>query len=157
GYDEAGQELFLTAQDSYYRLVAMRQALSEARIPFSFNNCFEVPFEPGNTDRILQQLIDENRMPTAFVCFDDVVAVLLLESLTALGLEVPKDVSVLGFGDVVEGIDLATATIDTNDMAELAVARIRERISQGGLGGMTLSVTSAFKPGGSIGPVKTTK
>jgi GntR family transcriptional regulator of arabinose operon len=46
------------------------------------------------------------RRPTAFVCYNDELAVRLLETIRRSGLSVPGDVSVVGFDDAV----LATAT-----------------------------------------------
>ncbi|MEW9698694.1 GntR family transcriptional regulator [Paenibacillus sp. SI8] len=49
---------------------------------------------------------DEEARPTAFVCYNDELAVHLLEAVRTLGLQVPQDVSLVGFDDS----SLATAT-----------------------------------------------
>ncbi|ANE48196.1 GntR family transcriptional regulator [Paenibacillus swuensis] len=58
------------------------------------------PFE-----RALAMLTGENR-PTAFVCYNDELAVRLLDAVRQAGLSVPEDLSVVGFDDST----LATAT-----------------------------------------------
>ena len=52
------------------------------------------------------ELLDLRPRPTAVVCFNDKVAVGVLEAATARGLRVPQDLSVAGFDD----IDVSRAT-----------------------------------------------
>lgn len=53
------------------------------------------------------QLLSQNEdRPTAFVCYNDELAVHLLEAVRTLGLQIPQDVSIIGFDDS----SLATAT-----------------------------------------------
>jgi GntR family transcriptional regulator of arabinose operon len=59
------------------------------------------PFQAAR--ELLQQ--EENR-PTAFVCYNDALAVKLLEVIRQCGLSVPDEVSIVGFDDS----NLATAT-----------------------------------------------
>ncbi|WNQ10038.1 GntR family transcriptional regulator [Paenibacillus aurantius] len=49
---------------------------------------------------------EEERRPTAFVCYNDELAVHLLEAVRQTGLRVPEDLSIVGFDDS----PLATAT-----------------------------------------------
>jgi LacI family transcriptional regulator len=46
------------------------------------------------------ELLDEKPRPTAIVCFNDKVAVGVLEAAKARGLRVPEDLSVSGFDDI---------------------------------------------------------
>lgn len=58
----------------------------------------------------------ETARPTALFCFDDKVAAMVLMALHALGVRVPEQVSVVGFGDdsmgVAEPLDLTTVGSD---------------------------------------------
>jgi LacI family transcriptional regulator len=53
-----------------------------------------------------QELLDLRPRPSAVVCFNDKVAVGVMEVATARGLRVPEDLSVAGFDD----IDVSRAT-----------------------------------------------
>ncbi|MGG1550812.1 GntR family transcriptional regulator [Paenibacillus ferrarius] len=53
-----------------------------------------------------EMLRREQARPTAFVCYNDELAVHLLEAVRSMGLQVPADVSMVGFDDS----SLATAT-----------------------------------------------
>ncbi|SDN73786.1 GntR family transcriptional regulator, arabinose operon transcriptional repressor [Paenibacillus sp. yr247] len=54
----------------------------------------------------LELLAQVDERPTAFVCYNDELAVHLLEAVRTLGLQVPQDISLVGFDDS----SLATAT-----------------------------------------------
>jgi GntR family transcriptional regulator of arabinose operon len=51
-------------------------------------------------------MLQREQRPTAFVCYNDELAVLLLEAARQTGLSVPDDLSIIGFDDST----LATAT-----------------------------------------------
>ena len=51
-------------------------------------------------------MLQQPQRPTAFVCYNDELAVLLLEAARQTGLNVPDDLSIIGFDDS----SLATAT-----------------------------------------------
>ncbi len=51
------------------------------------------------SDRIEQLFNDADRSPRAVLCYDDLLAVEVIQLLRKRGLEVPKDVSVLSFND----------------------------------------------------------
>lgn len=74
-------------------------------------------------------------MPTAFVCNCDEVAYLLINTLRAKGLEVPKDISVVGFDNYVFSnlISPALTTVEVNgeEMAETAVHTIIKKLKGG--------------------------
>jgi GntR family transcriptional regulator of arabinose operon len=50
-------------------------------------------------EHALSLLSHEDERPTAFVCYNDELAVHLLEAVRTLGLQVPQDVSLVGFDD----------------------------------------------------------
>lgn len=71
------------------------------------------------------------KLPTAFVCNCDIVACWLMEQLRAMGLQVPGDVSVVGFDDFTMGMTpvtpLTTFRMDCQAMASMAVKLVNER------------------------------
>ena len=63
--------------------------------------------------------------PTAFVCADDAVAAALIQTTEALGLRVPRDLSVIGWGDgpsaALGARSLTTVRLPTLALADAAV------------------------------------
>jgi LacI family transcriptional regulator len=70
--------------------------------------------------------------PTAIVCANDVVAFGALDAAHSLGVRVPADVSILGFGDIPmaswEVFQLTTVRQPIEDMARAAVHMLDERM-----------------------------
>ncbi|MEU8804212.1 LacI family DNA-binding transcriptional regulator [Spirillospora sp. NPDC048819] len=73
--------------------------------------------------------------PTALICGNDVIAFGALDAVKSLGLDVPDDVSVLGFDDVPmaawEVFQLTTVRQPLPEMARTAVRLLVERIEHG--------------------------
>lgn len=71
-------------------------------------------------------------MPTAFVCNCDRTAALLIRQLEKEGLQVPRDISVVGFDDfLAEGmlnLGLTTYSVDLHEMAHVAVRAMMRRL-----------------------------
>jgi LacI family transcriptional regulator len=74
--------------------------------------------------------------PTALICGNDVIAFGALDAAKSLGLDVPGDVSVLGFDDVPmaawEVFQLTTVRQPLSEMARTAARLLVERIEHGG-------------------------
>lgn len=73
----------------------------ERVIPYTTEQKREVPYEAA-----LRMLAQTEERPTAFVCYNDELAVQLLEAIRQCGYSVPRDISIVGFDDST----LATAT-----------------------------------------------
>jgi DNA-binding LacI/PurR family transcriptional regulator len=71
------------------------------------------------------KLLDQDDRPTAVVCGNDVIALGVLSAAATLGLDVPDDVTVIGFDDIpVAGwplISLTTVHCDLNALASSTV------------------------------------
>jgi LacI family transcriptional regulator len=74
-----------------------------------------------------------NQLPTAFVCNNDGVAYLFINKLKKLGINVPKEISVVGFdNDIFANISapkLTTVEVDIDTMTETAVDAMIRKIS----------------------------
>lgn len=70
--------------------------------------------------------------PTAVVCFNDLVALGLLHALATLGIQVPQDVSVIGFDDIPAASQahtpLTTVAVPQQEMGRRAVQIILDNI-----------------------------
>ena len=143
--------------DNMERQSAYRMSLEEHGIDFRHENCHEVSFCQEDSDDLVRKLMEQNRLSTALVCYNDEIAVFMLNSLKKHGLSVPEDISIVGFGNFETAAmenRLATIEVDYRKMAETAVQRIHERMKNGGIEGMSINMKTRFKSGSSIGPAK---
>ena len=74
-------------------------------------------------------------LPTAFACSSDYTAGLLYDALMKKGLEIPRDISCVGYDDYLYGHPLTgkltTYRADTEKMAELAVSILKKKVRNG--------------------------
>ncbi|WP_175415234.1 GntR family transcriptional regulator [Paenibacillus algicola] len=82
--------------------------------------------------------LDESRRPSAFVCYNDELAVRLIQAVAACGLRVPEDISMIGFDDSslaeATGVKLTTLTHPKSEMGDLAARQIIAMIEEGAAG-----------------------
>jgi len=91
------------------RLKGFIRAHRHEQIPLSPDCVIDYTTEEKMTkpyERALAMLTDAEQRPTAIVCYNDELAVHLLEAIRTVGLQVPHDISIVGFDDS----PLATAT-----------------------------------------------
>jgi DNA-binding LacI/PurR family transcriptional regulator len=86
--------------------------------------------------RAARLLLDEGRpLPSAVVAYNDHCAVGLLDTLNRAGVEVPAELSVVGYDDTslsrLAHVDLTTVSQDARGQAEHAVAAAVERLDGG--------------------------
>ncbi|MFP4015781.1 MAG: substrate-binding domain-containing protein [Halanaerobiales bacterium] len=134
------------AQD---RLQGYKRALKEANIsicselikPYQ-NSEFEHPEKfDGEIRTICQELLDLDKPPTAIFCFNDQTAVLMKEILSEQGIDVPEDISLIGF-DNSEMVRLNTISISSvshprkksgEKAAEIILDQIDKKIANKGI------------------------
>ncbi len=84
------------------------------------------------------QLILPERLPTAFVCENDVIAMRLIAQLETRGIRVPEDISVTGFDNfnyaTLCSPALTTYSVNQSRMAQVAVRQLQTRIAEPGEG-----------------------
>jgi DNA-binding LacI/PurR family transcriptional regulator len=85
--------------------------------------------------RAARQLMTDDRLPTAIFASNDRCAHGVLVTLVRAGVNIPGDVSIVGFDDSglarLSFIDLTSVRQDVNQMAEYAVTAIIERLDLG--------------------------
>ena len=83
----------------------------------------------------VRSLVDLNDPPTALFASNDLLAVDLVETVEELGLSVPRDVSVVGFDDILVAglarISLTTVVQPRHELARIAVDLLLRRIADG--------------------------
>lgn len=82
------------------RLRVYRETLEEFGIPYDESRVAYGEYGDGSAMRIPQELAHLERMPKAFICADDRVAIGVCHQLKELGYRVPEDVIVTGFNGI---------------------------------------------------------
>ncbi len=116
------------------RWMGYRTALQEAGLssvePCSILAKDDAPY--GDTDWLLEQLRAMPRIPDAFVCANDYLAIHLMTAVKKMGLSVPNDVMITGFDGSPESsvVDppLTTAQIPSMDLGRIAAYILLNRI-----------------------------
>jgi DNA-binding LacI/PurR family transcriptional regulator len=85
--------------------------------------------------RAAQTVLGSHPRPTAIIAFNDRSAMGLLDTLIRAGVDVPGDVSVVGYDNSTVSrlahIDLTTVDQNTHELTESAVAALIERLDDG--------------------------
>jgi DNA-binding LacI/PurR family transcriptional regulator len=102
-------------------------------------------------------LLDDGELPTGIVAFNDDIAAAAMSVLAQQGIEVPGDVSIIGFDDSVlarsPGIDLTSIQQIPHEMARLAVDRIIARTAGDGVPDRELVLEPELRIRSTTGPV----
>ncbi|MBT1003536.1 LacI family transcriptional regulator [Paenarthrobacter sp. DKR-5] len=84
------------------REAGYRHALSEAGIPFDPSLVVVGNYETESAREAAHRLLSRPDRPTAVFAANDLSAIVVVEVARELGLEVPRDLSVVGFDDIPE-------------------------------------------------------
>jgi DNA-binding LacI/PurR family transcriptional regulator len=118
---------------SNQRLEGFMQAVKEAANPHIRVRTYEGNFSSESGLRAAEKILAEDRLPTAVFCFNDEMALGVLQTFSAASVSVPNDVSLVGFDDVAVTMaavpPLTTIRVSTPDIAWLAVDALRHKLS----------------------------
>ena len=100
--------------DAMERLSAVREVLEKRSIPFTDENVFYTDWNGHTASLYVNDLIDKNKVPDAFVCANDDIAITVCITLKERGYRVPEDVIVTGFDHIPESETFypSIATVD---------------------------------------------
>ncbi|ATY12297.1 LacI family transcriptional regulator [Amycolatopsis sp. AA4] len=114
------------------RELGFRMGLSEAGIGLPRRRVRQGPFDYGTGYDGLLDLMSEGLRPTAVFCGNDVIAIGAMNAARRLGLDIPGDLTVIGFDDLPmaawETFDLTTVRHDLDGMAKAAAGLLVERL-----------------------------
>jgi LacI family transcriptional regulator len=120
----------------YYREQGFREALSDNNLEYNPDYVFELePTLEGSYKDMKALLKDRlNNLPTAFFADNDIIAFGALRAMKEFGLEIPEDISIIGFDDMpyslISNPRLTTIRVFKQDIGRLAVKRLLEKINQ---------------------------
>ncbi len=131
-----GDLIAMTVRD---RLAGLRDAISDAHLPFDRSLVVDLVCGEDrmgdwsdSIDQAAADLLGRDNPPTAIFCSCDGVAKLLYRTLAAMNLQVPQDVSVVGFDDdpIAEWLPppLTSVRQPFNEMGQAAIELLRQRI-----------------------------
>jgi DNA-binding LacI/PurR family transcriptional regulator len=126
GYVDGGGGTIATARRGGYERAMRRHGLAGRARVVPGDHTEEAGSRAGRV------LTGAGTLPTAVVTFNDRVAVGLLDTLTRAGLDVPRDVSVIGYDDSplarLAHIGLTTVSQNSRELTGHAVAALVERL-----------------------------
>lgn len=90
---------------------------------------------PASSISTYPNAINNRELPTAFFCENDTLAISLIKTLQDLGINVPEDISVVGFDNISEATvvtpELTTIDINRRYMAILALEKAISIVTEG--------------------------
>jgi LacI family transcriptional regulator len=87
-------------KSSYMRKEGYLQALMEAGIPIKKEYSIQGNYDMESGSQAMEQLFSLTSPPTAVFCSNDDMAIGAMNTVFALGLSVPNDISIVGFDDI---------------------------------------------------------
>lgn len=115
------------------RLAGYKRALCEYDIPYDKTLTQNIDLYSANRRNIFQGQKWKD-IPSAFIAGGNTLTLKLLQDIDEIGLECPKDISVVGFGDDewsrVTNPALTTLTQDVREMARCAVKTMMDKIDK---------------------------
>jgi LacI family transcriptional regulator len=116
------------------RLAGYKAALREAKIKVRDNFIVQGDFASTGGYKATQVLLKQRPRPTAIFASNDLSAFGAMDAIRHGGLEIPKDISVIGFDDIPQASTtypkLTTVRQPLNELGSLAVKLLLEQISQ---------------------------
>ncbi|MGA2377719.1 MAG: LacI family DNA-binding transcriptional regulator [Spirochaetia bacterium] len=116
------------------RFIGFRKALEEHRIGFPPERRITVPFMDGKKlEKRLAALFTRSERPTAVFAHDDYLGLYVIDALGRMGLSVPRDVSLVAPGDVLDYSlplmpQITTMRIDTTLLGKIAANLMFDRM-----------------------------
>ncbi len=88
---------------------------------------------PDRIPRILSQLLDQAKPPTAVACQEDDIAIPLMFQLMRSGIKIPSEMSIIGYDDGIYAHDIGLTTIRQSplQLAKLAGEKTLDLIEKG--------------------------
>jgi LacI family transcriptional regulator len=124
---------FMAIHSARERLAGYQAALQEAGLAVDERLIVEGDFQVNGGYKAAQRLLELSPRPTAIFASNDVSAFGAMDALRHAGLNVPKDMSVIGFDDVPQASTiypkLTTVRQPLGEMGHLAVKLLLEQIN----------------------------
>lgn len=116
------------------RWIGFNRALSEANLQLDLSYCIidDDKFPYVSSDWICNKLDNMSKLPSAFICVNDFIAISLIKALKMKNIKIPEDIAITGFDNSPESsiIDphLTTVQILSNEMGTIAADLLLSRL-----------------------------
>ncbi|MEM1174837.1 MAG: LacI family DNA-binding transcriptional regulator [Pseudomonadota bacterium] len=134
-----GQEKSLLTKD---REDGYRAAMRESNLPIQEGWVAAGELSLAGARKAVRQLLNHEQRPTAIFCANDEMAIGALHEVKSSGLNVPEDISIIGFDDIryAEIVDppLTTISQPAEEIGERAMYRLCREIEDG-MGGDSIT------------------
>lgn len=145
---------FAASDRSKQRYRGFAQALAERNLEQSA--LIELGFDALEVGAAARYLLTGTNRPTALFCSTDLLALRIMAALREEGLDVPRDVAVVGFDGILVGRltmpSLATIVQPSHEMGRRAFLHLLARLE--GAPPERILLPYELRPGGSIGPAQ---
>ena len=137
GHKRIGGIFKIDDKQGVNRMKGFMRALREHNIPILPGTIITFNTEDKHTKPIkeVQRLLKDKNTPTAFFCYNDEIALTILDVFRASELRVPEDISIVGFDDsqlaVASEVKFTTLTHPKIEMGLLAAKMIVDVLEEG--------------------------
>ena len=132
GHRKIGHLRGTSASTSQGRLEGYRQAMSKARLRLDKSMVHDCGFTESDGRTAMKEWMAKGNLPTAIFAANDPAAIGAMEALHDAGLDVPKDVAIVGAGNIHYGdmlrVPLTTVSWSTAAMGQAAAQLLLELI-----------------------------
>ena len=127
-----GQASSLLTKD---REIGFRAAMKKSRLPIENGWVVEGDLTIAGARKATRILLNHSTRPTAIFCANDEMAIGCLHEIKSAGLQVPRDISIIGFDDIryaeVTDPPLTTISQPAEEIGERVMYRLCRRIETG--------------------------
>lgn len=118
-----------------YRYKGFKKAIEESGLELRKED--EILIEPtiDGSYKDMKEYLERNNgkeLPTALFAFNDIIAMGAMRAMQEQGINIPKDISIIGFDDIpfssLSNPNMTTVKVYTEDMGSLAVRRLIDKI-----------------------------
>lgn len=119
------------------RLIGVRSALGDAGITLGDGRIAFCASDAAGGRAAGGELLDQERPPTAVICFNDQIAMGVMQAAARRGISIPDELSIVGIDDlhpVADALDpgLTTIALPHAEMGRWGMTRLLERIDGAG-------------------------
>ena len=138
------------------RLDGLQAALTEAGLTLSPDRVWRGDFHAISGRAAMEHWLESGRLPTAIFAENDLMAIGALSAAHAAGLDVPTELTVVGFDGIAFGADvtppLTTVSQSADAMATAATELLMERLRNGQAAPRTVELPVSLTVRGSSAP-----
>lgn len=118
-----------------YRYKGFKKAIEESGLTLRQDD--EILIEPtlDGSYKDMKEYLERNKgkeLPTALFAFNDIIALGAIRAMQEQGINIPKDISIIGFDDIpfssLSNPNMTTIKVYTEEMGSLAVRRLIDKI-----------------------------